>query len=89
MKIRNWIPFITMTLGLLAITVPGCIRTCDEPDLFESGDYVIVEPAYQQVIPGDEWFLGGQLHVDRQAQVATIRYTRDGTTYEVHFTLEE
>lgn len=89
MTLRKPITLIAMTLGLLAISAQGCEYNCDEPAPFESGDYLIVEPDSRPLHVGDEWFVGGQLHVDREARVATIRYTREGTTYEAHFTLEE
>jgi hypothetical protein len=89
MKTRGATTLLAITLGWLVITATGCDCNCDEPASFESGDYLIVEPAYRQLFPGDEWFVGGGLHVDREAQVATIRYTREGTTYEVRYTLAQ
>jgi hypothetical protein len=66
---------------------------CDDLpfDLVESGDYVIVPPKPIHVEPGDEWLSeslnGSDVHIDREAKFATIRYTRLGTTYEVRYTL--
>jgi hypothetical protein len=81
---------VLMVLGAMIAMAPalGCDCNCDPPDPMESGDYVIVPRASGHVHPGDEWLVGGQLHVDREAEVATIRYTREGTTYEVRYTLE-
>jgi hypothetical protein len=67
----------------------GCWSPCPEPELFESGVYEIGGLISG---PADQWLvatiIGAQLTVDRDASEATIRYTRDGTTYEVHYTLE-
>jgi hypothetical protein len=79
-----------LALGALATTAPalGCDCNCDTPDPFESGDYVIISPSSGNVNPGDEWVIGSELQVDRDANVATIRYTREGTTYEVRYRLD-
>ena len=70
----------------------GCWPGCPEPEPFQSGDYVIVGLAHGNPRPEDQWLVdtvsGAQLTVDREAGEATIRYTKDGTTYEVHYTLE-
>lgn len=58
-------------------------------EVMESGDYMIVPRSSGNVAPGYEWLVGTALHVDREAGLATIRYTRDGTTHEVRYTLEQ
>lgn len=80
-----------IALGAIVVMGPvsGCDCNCDTPDPAESGDYVIVPRGSGNVQPGDEWVIGGELHVDRDANFATIRYTREGTTYEVRYTLEQ
>lgn len=81
---------LAMTLGALAVVAPvlGCDCNCDPPDPVESGDYVIVPRGPGKVHAGDEWLVGAEIHVDRETEVATIRYTREETTYEVRYTLE-
>jgi hypothetical protein len=78
------------TLAATMVMAPalGCDCNCDAPEPMESGDYVVVSPSSGNVHPGDEWVIGGALHVDRDADVATIRYERDGTTYEVRYRLD-
>lgn len=81
---------------IVALTVVsqlmGCWPACPEPEPFESGEYVIVGLASGDPRPEDQWLVdtvtGAQLRVDREAGEARIRYTKDGTTYEVHYTLE-
>jgi hypothetical protein len=83
----------TLAVALAAVSqTAGCWPACPEPEPFESGDYVIVGLAKGNPRPEDQWLVdtvtGAQLTVDREASEATIRYTKDGTTYEVHYTLE-
>jgi hypothetical protein len=77
-------------LASMLLTTPtfGCDPDCG-PYRMESGDYRIIAPADGRLAPEDEWLLGGELHVDRDADLAILRYSRDGTTYEVEFTLED
>lgn len=68
----------------------GCECSCGPPLRMESGDYVISsgsDPESDPIEPEDEWLLGHTIHVDREAETATIRYIRGETTYEVYFTL--
>ena len=82
----------TSLVVALAIQTAGCWPACPEPEPFESGNYVIVGLAKGNPRPEDQWLVdtvsGAQLAVNREAGEATIRYTKDGTTYEVHYTLE-
>ncbi len=80
-----------LVVGLAALSQAGaCWGDCPELEPFESGDYVIQPLTHPR--PQDQWLVdtvtGALLSVDREAGEATIRYTRDGTTYEVHYTLE-
>lgn len=80
---------IVLAAALAIGPAMGCYCNCDTllPPV-ESGDYVIVPRGPGKVHAGDEWLAGGEIHVDRETEVATIRYTREGTTYEVRYTLE-
>ena len=63
----------------------GCSNPCPDPDdLVRSGNFRV-----SYVREGYEWLLDARVVVDREAGTAKIRYTRDGTTYEVTFMLEE
>lgn len=86
---KVWKSPTVMAMVLATMTGPtfGCDCNCDPLDPMESGDYLIADPAYGRVHAGDEWLIGGELHVDREAHSATIRYIREGTTYEVRYTL--
>lgn len=90
MTIPRSIARMAVTLGAIVALGPGlgCDCNCDAPYPMESGDYVIASPTYDNIHAGDEGFLGGELHVDREAHLATLRYTREGTTYEVRYTLQ-
>lgn len=87
----GWASALVVALAAMSQTA-GCWPACPEPEPFESGNYVIVGLANGHPRPEDQWLLdtvvGAQLTVDREAGEATIRYTKDGTTYEVRYTLE-
>ncbi|MFO7562182.1 MAG: hypothetical protein R6X02_06035 [Enhygromyxa sp.] len=57
----------------------------------ESGEYRIGDA--REVAAGETWLadslVDGRLVIDREKGIATLRYTRDGTTYEVRFTTTE
>jgi hypothetical protein len=55
----------------------------------EDGDYVATDPfgAIHDLNPEFEYLVGAEVHVDRAARVMTIRYEREGSTYEVRYTL--
>ena len=83
-----------MVLGLIAAVAYG--SSCDSAPCgallpIESGAYVISEFAYGKLDSDDEWLRqalpGAQLTIDRDNDISIIRYTRDGTTYEVRHTL--
>lgn len=57
----------------------ACIGNCDpERHSVESGQYVLLDNGL---------LADGQMTIDREAETATLRYTREGTTYDVEFTL--
>lgn len=89
MTISKSIALLATTLGAMLVVgqVLSCEGNCEPGPPMESGDYVILPPSSGHVYPGDEWVIGGEVHVDREAEVATIRYTSEGTTYEVRYTL--
>jgi hypothetical protein len=95
MKVHLCMPLVWagVLVGLAAVSqAGGCWEPCPEPIPFESGNYVIVGLASGDPRPEDQWLVdtvtGAELTVDREAGNATIRYTKDDTTYEVHYTLE-
>ncbi|KIG12186.1 hypothetical protein DB30_01822 [Enhygromyxa salina] len=53
----------------------------------ESGEYKILN-LYGQLSPDYEDLVGAKLIIDRDTETSTIRYTRDGTTYEVRHALD-
>lgn len=65
----------------------GC-SNCGEPKSLEAGSFRIVQ-AHEGT---EEWLadalIDGQLDLDREDGVATVQYVREGTTYEVRFTIE-
>ncbi|KIG11639.1 hypothetical protein DB30_03024 [Enhygromyxa salina] len=62
--------------------------TCGPVEPVESGEYMIVNQ-YGQLNPDFEDLVGAQLIIDRDTETSIIRYTRDGTTYEVRHSLTE
>ncbi|WP_146662346.1 hypothetical protein [Enhygromyxa salina] len=60
---------------------------CGERPLVESGEYKILN-LYGQLSPDYEDLVGAKLIIDRDTETSTIRYTRDGTTYEVRHALD-
>jgi hypothetical protein len=84
--LRN--PFViafgsVLIAGFILFQGAGCRGDCPERYL-ESGKYKM-NGGYQ----GHEWLNDAILTVDREAGTAKLRYTREGSTYEVTFTLEE
>ena len=83
---------LTTWLGVALVLVAGatqnssCYRCGDLEDLVESGEYII-QNLYGQPNPDYEDLVGAQLIVDRDTETSTIRYTRDGSTYEVRHSL--
>jgi hypothetical protein len=76
-------------IALGVLQVHAC---CEDPtELLEDGDYVIrrfdVAGEPHTVHPEFDWLVGAEVHVDRGARLMTIRYEREGTTYEVRYTL--
>jgi hypothetical protein len=84
---------VSAIVGLVLLSQTGaCVCTpCPDQEPFESGRYEVVglngrtEPESQWLI---DTVIGAQLTVDRETGEATIRYTKDGTTYEVQYTIE-
>ncbi len=66
----------------------GCIsyRCEGTSEFIEPGDHTVVEVTGD---PGIEWVLGAAVNFDAEAGVLTIRYTREGSTYEVRYTQVE
>jgi hypothetical protein len=81
-------------LGVLGLNqAGGCVRNeCPEREPFESGNYEIIGLTYDFLMPEDQWLVntvvGAQVTVDREAGEVTISYIKDGTTYQVHYTIE-
>lgn len=69
-----------------AVQNAGCVGHCRDRDFssITSGNYEL-----RPFPGGHEWLDGALLTVDREAGTAKIRYTREGSTYEVTFTLDE
>src|SRR5690606_6523830 len=82
-------------VGLAALSqTGGCdCAPCPEPEPFKSGNYEIVGLAFGHPEPESQWLLdtviGAAVIVDRGAREVTIRYTKEGSTYEVHYTIEQ
>jgi len=80
--------FLVIAFGLVLFAVfvvvqgAGCSPDC--PDWYlESGDYQL------NASHGDhQWLDEATLAIDREAGIALLRYTREGSTYEVTFTLD-
>jgi hypothetical protein len=53
----------------------------------EGGDFVVARRTYGP--DESHWLVGAQLTIDLDTETAMLRYTRDGTTYEVHYLLDE
>lgn len=64
----------------------SCRFGCGELEPVESGEYTILNQS-GQLDPEFEDLVGAQLLIDRDTETSTIRYTRDGTTYEVQHSL--
>jgi hypothetical protein len=76
-------------IALGALQVHAC---CEDPtERLEDGEYVIprfsVAGEPHTIHPEWAWLLDAKVHVDRAARLMTIRYDRDGSTYEVRYTL--
>ncbi|WP_146157148.1 hypothetical protein [Enhygromyxa salina] len=69
--------------------VASCGPCGPDFDLVESGEYEIVGGLYGKLSPEYEDLVGARLLVDRDTEISTIRYTRDGTTYEVRHSLAD
>ncbi|KIG17820.1 hypothetical protein DB30_02853 [Enhygromyxa salina] len=81
---------LALVLMMGAAHVAGCIERCDDSDSLEpleSGEYMIVNRR-GPLMEGYEDLVGAQLIIDRDAETSIIRYTRDGTTYEVRHALD-
>jgi hypothetical protein len=80
--------------GLTALShTVGCIGTCPDLPPVESGEYRVVEHRYgDEADPLERWVLDravdAQVTVDRETGEVTVRYVKDGTTYQVHYTIE-
>ena len=84
---------LTVWLGLALILMVGAsqlssciIYDCGELEPVESGEYSLAM-LYSKLNPDYEDLVGAQLIINRDTETSTIRYTRDGTTYEVRHSL--
>ena len=76
---------ISMMLATaLAYTATSCTDRC-ESEPVNSGSYVVDH--MWSGPPGRDWLIGADVEIDREERLMTIRYTREGTTYEVRYTL--
>ena len=74
-----------MTIALAtAYTLASCSGRC-ESEPVASGSYVVDH--MWAGAPGWDWLTGANVEIDREERLMTIRYTREGTTYEVRYTL--
>lgn len=78
-------------VGLLALCAGVLLSACCceecRIERLDDGDYVLTHVSGSIHGVAYPWLEGAQLHVDRTARLMTIRYQRDGTTYEVRYTL--
>lgn len=75
---------LMLVVGVAQIVSCGMYR-CDDPEPIDAGEFTLVldsslNPDYADLV-------GAQLVIDRDTETSTIRYTRDGTTYEVQHSL--
>ncbi|WP_052556194.1 hypothetical protein [Enhygromyxa salina] len=85
-RFAAWLSTILLLIGLGQVT--GCRFNCGELEPVKSGEYMILN-LYGQLNPDFADLVGAQLIVDRDTETSVIRYTRDGTTYEVRHSLTE
>lgn len=82
-------------LALVVFTLVGCLwpaacTVCEEPDetkdVLPTGDYVVSGVDLDRA--GEwQWMKGARVHVDREEGFMTVRYTRDGTTYDLRYAI--
>lgn len=83
---KIWQGIIIMAIALLSgVWGFGCASCEDEAHRVESGQYVVIEEGLGIF----NWLAHAQMNIDRAAKTTTIRYTRNGTTYDVRFTLAQ
>lgn len=79
----------------LCLVIAALSHACnDEPcegGFLDPGDYMVSEVVGPEGsgVASHPWLEGARVHVDRAAGSMTIRYERDGSTYEVRYTLQE
>ena len=89
---RELIGCVVASLVFLASTQGvGCTGGgCEETIEVGAGEYRIVEA--RKVGSKEQWLadalVDGQLEIDLENDVATLHYTREGTSYEVRFTID-
>lgn len=86
-RLTPWLGLALMlVMGVAQVASCGRYR-CNERDivLVESGEHILILDG--QVHPDYADLVGAQLIIDRDTETSTIRYTRDGTTYEVRHSL--
>jgi len=95
MKARIFVAQIAAGLALVAVSQTGACdcAPCPEQEPFESGTYEIIGLTHPSItMPEDQWLrdtvVGARVMVDREAGDVTIQYRKDGTTYQVHYTIE-
>src|SRR5690606_22068507 len=80
--------------ALATLAVSACVSgPCPESVPIESGEYTVVKRLHGDEGGSDGWLHailpGAQLSIDRASDTATLVYEREGSTYQVVFTLEE
>jgi hypothetical protein len=78
--------FVLLAISGLQLS---CIGNCRDVELepVEGGDFVVARHTYGPDEP--HWLIGARVTIDLDTQSAMLRYTREGTTYEVHYVLDE
>ena len=54
--------------------------------MLETGDYIVSEVELDHAAEW-QWMEGARVHVDREEGFMTVRYARDGTTYELRYAI--
>src|SRR5690606_27497183 len=97
MTVRGHVVRVAVMLGLVSVVQTlGCECNCDglEAIPLEAGQYEVTRIMYDNSDSAwmghdPEELIGGEFEIEPEAEFATLRYTRDGTTYEVRFVIEQ
>jgi hypothetical protein len=72
---------------LFVLAAVGCLHfgacSCEE-DSLKTGSYIVADIRKDRNSEW-QWMSDARVHVDREEKFMTIRYTRDGTTYELRY----